>query len=84
MAYNRCECTLGDIPHPTEAIHKRKHSRCTRVVAFEIRRIRDANGRTATGPWYSYCEPCAKQIRAYQGSDVEMRPSPESEREETT
>lgn len=73
MAYRRCECCIGDIPHPTEAMHKRQHSRCTRVVTTEIRRVRDTNGRKAQGPWYAYCEECAKAIRAYQGSDVEVR-----------
>lgn len=77
MAYRRCDCN-GDIPHPTEATHKHAHSRCTRVVAFEIRRVTDTNGRKADWPWYAFCEPCAKAIRAYQGSDVEMRPSADS------
>jgi hypothetical protein len=77
MAYRRCECEVHDIPHPEEIAHKRRHSRCTRVVAVEIRRVRDTNGRKAEGQWYAYCEPCGKAIRAYQGSDVEMRPAPE-------
>jgi len=79
MAYRRCECNVGDIPHPTEATHKRVHSRCTRSVAVEIRRVRDTKGRNAEGPWYAFCEPCGKAIRAYQGSDIEMRPAPEAE-----
>lgn len=77
MAYRRCECTIKDVPHPEEIRHKRQHSRCTRVVAFEIRRIRDTEGRKCTGSWYAYCEPCAKAIRAYQGSEVEMREAAE-------
>lgn len=77
MAYRRCECNLGDIPHPAEIAHKRKHSRCTRAVAMEIRRVRDTNGRKAEGGWYAYCEPCGKAIRAYQGSDVEVREAAE-------
>jgi hypothetical protein len=80
MAYARCQCNTGDIPHPTEARHKRQHSRCTRVVTKQIRRIRDTNGRKCEGPWYDYCEECAKAIRAYQGSDVEVRPSAEAKR----
>ena len=81
MAYARCECTLGDIPHPTEIAHKRKYSRCTRAVAVEIRRVRDTNGRKAQGPWYSYCDPCGRAIKAYQGTDVEIRPAAETIRQ---
>ena len=77
MAYRRCACNVGDIPHPTEAAHKRRHSRCTRVVAFEIRRVRDTNGRKAEGGWYAFCGECARAIRAYQGQDVEMRQAAE-------
>ncbi len=77
MAYRRCQCEVGDIPHPTEAAHKRAHSRCTRTVVVEVRRVRDTNGRKCEGPWYAYCEPCGKSIRAYQGSDVEIRTAAE-------
>lgn len=78
MAYRRCECCIHDIPHPAEAKHKRQHSRCTRVVTMEIRRIRDTNGRRAEGGWYAYCDECGKAIRAYQGSDVECRQAAET------
>ena len=78
MAYRRCECTISDIPHPVEIAHKRPHSRCTRVVTFEIRRVRDTNGRKCEGPWYAYCDQCGRAIRAYQTTDVEMRPAPET------
>lgn len=78
MAYERCQCCVGDIPHPEEARHKRQHSRCTRAVTMEVRRIKDTNGRKADGPWYRYCEPCASAIHAYQGSDVEIRPAVET------
>lgn len=71
MAYLRCQCCVGDIPHPTEAAHKRRHSRCTRAVTMEVRRVRDTNGRKANGPWYAYCEQCASAIHAYQGADVD-------------
>lgn len=78
MAYARCQCCVGDIPHPTEAVHKRKHSRCTRAVKMQVRRVRDTNGRKADGPWYDYCEPCASAIHAYLGSYVECRPAAET------
>lgn len=78
MAYRRCQCCVGDIPHPTEAVHKRMHSRCTRAVTMEVRRVRDTNGRKCDGPWYAYCEQCASAIHAYQGSDVECRPAAET------
>jgi hypothetical protein len=74
MAYRRCECSVGGIPHPTEASHKRKHSRCTRAVTMEIRRVRDTTGRKCDAGWYAFCRPCGLAIMAYQGSDVEMRP----------
>lgn len=79
MAYLRCQCCVGDIPHPTEATHKRQHSRCTRAVTTEVRRIVDTNGRKVDGPWYEYCDQCAKAIRAYQGSEVEIRPAAETQ-----
>lgn len=78
MAYRRCECTVHDIPHPEEIAHKRRHSRCSRVVAVEIRRVRDTNGRKCEGQWYAYCEPCGKAIKAYQGSDVQIRDAAET------
>jgi hypothetical protein len=73
MAYLRCECNTGDIPHPAEAAHKRIHRRCTRAATVEVRRVRDTKGRACEASWYQFCEPCAKAIRAYQGSDVEVR-----------
>lgn len=78
MAYRRCECTIHDIPHTEEIAHKRRHSRCTRVVTVEIRRVRDTHGRKASGPWYAYCDLCGKAIKAYQGSDVEIRTAAET------
>lgn len=78
MAYRRCECTIADIPHPAEIAHKRPYSRCTRVVAFEIRRVRDTNGHACKGQWYAYCDPCGKAILAYQMSNVEIRTAPET------
>lgn len=73
MAYRRCDCWVRDIPHPTEAAHKRPHSRCTRAVTMEIRRVRDTSGRKCEGGWYAFCEPCGKAVVAYQMSDVEAR-----------
>lgn len=78
MAYRRCDCKIGDIPHPTKAQHKRPFSRCTRAVTMEIRRVRDTEGRSTKGPWYAFCDPCGKAIVAYQTTDVEERPAPES------
>lgn len=78
MAYRRCECCINDIPHPAEAFHKRRHSRCTRAVTMEIRVVRDTNKRKAEGGWYGYCEECGKAIMAYQGSYVERRPAAEA------
>lgn len=72
MAYRRCDCHLGDVPHPEEASHKRRHSRCTRAVTTAIRRVIDTRGRAVTGAWYFYCDACAKAIRAYQGSAIEL------------
>ncbi len=75
MPYQRCQCGVGDNPHPPESAHKRPHSRCTRAVTMDVRRVRDTKGRKGNGPWYAYCEPCARAIRAYQGTDVECRPA---------
>ena len=74
MAYIRCECKVGDIPHEGNAVHKRQHRRCTRAATRRIRRVIDTRGRAILSPqWYVYCEPCALAISAHQGTEVEMQ-----------
>ena len=72
MAYTRCQCKVGDVPHRGAAVHKR--SRCTRAATVEISRVVTTDGKpVTTRVWYHYCEPCAQAIEAYQGSEVERR-----------
>lgn len=84
MAYLRCDCHVGDVEHPDSARHitiqrfggKKTHHRCTRRATMSVRRVVDTRGRRIPGgggPWYRYCEKCARAIRAYQGSTVELR-----------
>lgn len=74
MAYTRCQCCVGDIPHTATAEHKRKHSRCTRAATVQLRRVVLTTGKpNQNSTWFDYCEPCAQAIEAYQGSYVERR-----------
>jgi hypothetical protein len=74
VSYLRCQCCGGDVPHTGAAVHKRIHSRCTRVATVQIRRTVTTEGKPNTSrTWFDYCESCAKAIEAYQGSEVERR-----------
>jgi hypothetical protein len=80
MAYTRCECRTGDVPHTGKAAHlvTKGHRlpvrRCTRAATVTLRRVVKTNGapippRDRTG--YDYCAACADAIERYQGGEVE-------------
>lgn len=74
MAYVRCECKGGDIPHEGAAVHKRVHGRCSRAATHEVRkRYAVETGNPNVGHWYGYCDACTAAIVAYQESSVVVR-----------
>lgn len=79
--YIRCQCTGGDIPHHGATRHvtmprfggPRTHWRCTRRATVSVRRVVDTSGRPMRDRlWCHYCEPCARAIVKYQGTQVEQ------------